>query len=82
MEFEQFKQGDLSVTDYVYQFNRLSWFAEESVDTDEKRKKKERFIRGLRDILHMEVTSQHRSTFEDAMEQAHWAKEEDEKVSA
>ena len=53
---------------------------EELVDTDDKRKK--RFIRGLRAILHREVTSQHHITFDDAIEQDYWNEEEDEKVVA
>lgn len=65
-EFEWLKQGDLLVRDYIYHFNRLSQFAEELMDTDEKKKK--RFIKGLRVILHREVTSQHPATFDDAVE--------------
>lgn len=38
-EFEQLKQGDLPIHDYVYQLSSLSRFAEEPVDTDEKKKK-------------------------------------------
>lgn len=34
----------------------------------------------MRAILYREVTSQHRETFDDTVEQAYWTKEEDERV--
>ena len=79
-EFEQLKQGDLLVKDFFFQFNRLSRFVKELVDTNGKRKK--RFIKGPRAILHKEVTSQHPATFDDVVEQAQWAEDKDENVVA
>jgi hypothetical protein len=35
-EFEDFKQGSMSVNEYVTQFAQLSRYAPDSVDTDEK----------------------------------------------
>lgn len=80
MKFEKFKQGDLFVRDYVYQFTRLTTFAEELVDTHTKRM--ERFIRGLRAIIHHEVTSQKPATFDEVVGSTFRAEEEHNRVVA
>jgi hypothetical protein len=36
-EFEDLKQGSMSVNEYVTQFNQLSHYAPDDVDTDEKK---------------------------------------------
>ena len=44
-EFQDLRQGSLSVMDYVNKFNHLSQYAGTHVDIDEK--KRDRFYRGL-----------------------------------
>jgi hypothetical protein len=48
-EFEDFKQGSMSVNEYVTRFSQLSRYAPDDVDTDEK--KQARFLNGLNDGL-------------------------------
>jgi hypothetical protein len=36
-EFEDFKQGSISVSEYVTRFTQLSCYAHDNVDTDEKK---------------------------------------------
>jgi hypothetical protein len=48
-EFQNLKQGSMSVNEYVTEFIRLSHYAPHEVDIDEK--KKESFLNGLNDGL-------------------------------
>jgi hypothetical protein len=48
-EFEDLKQGSMSVSKYVTRFTQLSRYAPDNVDTDEK--KQDWFLNGLNDGL-------------------------------
>jgi hypothetical protein len=48
-EFEDLKQGSMSVSEYVTRFTQLSRYALDNVDTDEK--KRDWFLNGLNDGL-------------------------------
>jgi hypothetical protein len=48
-EFQDLKQGTMSVNEYVTKFTQLSCYAPHEVDTDEK--KQECFLNGLNDGL-------------------------------
>jgi 5-deoxy-D-glucuronate isomerase len=48
-EFQDLKQGSISVNEYITKFNQLSHYAPHEVDTDEK--KHECFLNGLNDGL-------------------------------
>jgi hypothetical protein len=48
-EFQDLKQGSMSVNEYVTKFTQLSCYAPHEVDTDEK--KQECFLNGLNDGL-------------------------------
>jgi hypothetical protein len=48
-EFQDIKQGSMSVNEYVTKFTQLSLYAPHEVDTDEK--KQECFLNGLNDGL-------------------------------
>jgi hypothetical protein len=48
-EFEDLKQGSMTVTEYVTRFTQLSCYAPNNVDTDEKRQ--DCFLNGLNDGL-------------------------------
>jgi hypothetical protein len=48
-EFEDLKQGSMSVSEYVTRFTQLSRYAPDNVDTDEK--KQDWFLNGLNDGL-------------------------------
>jgi hypothetical protein len=48
-EFQDLKQGSMSVNEYVTKFTQLSRYAPQKVDTDEK--KQECFLNGLNDGL-------------------------------
>jgi hypothetical protein len=47
-EFQDLKQGSISVNEYVTKFTQLSHYAPQKVDTDEKQ---DCFLNGLNDIL-------------------------------
>jgi hypothetical protein len=48
-EFQDLKQGSMSMNEYVTKFTQLSCYAPHEVDTDEK--KQECFLNGLNDVL-------------------------------
>jgi hypothetical protein len=48
-EFQDLKQGSMSVNEYITMFTQLSHYAPHEVDTDEK--KQECFLNGLNDAL-------------------------------
>jgi hypothetical protein len=48
-EFEDLKQGSMSVSEYVTRFTQLSHYAPDNVDTDEK--KQDWFLNRLNDSL-------------------------------
>jgi hypothetical protein len=49
IEFQDLKQGSMSMSEYVTKFTQLSRYAPHEVDTDEK--KQECFLNGLNDEL-------------------------------
>jgi hypothetical protein len=48
-EFQDLKQGSMTVSEYVTRFTQLSCYTRNDVDTDEK--KQECFLNGLEDVL-------------------------------
>jgi hypothetical protein len=48
-EFEDLKQGSMSVNEYVTRFTQLSYYALDNMDTDEKNE--DWFLNGLNDGL-------------------------------
>ena len=60
-EFQDLRQGSLSVMDYVNKFNHLSQYAGTHVDTDEK--KRDRFYRGLSCSLQEKLYTGNNQTF-------------------
>jgi hypothetical protein len=48
-EFQDLKQGSMSMNEYVTKFTQLSCYASHEVDTDEK--KQDYFLNGLNDGL-------------------------------
>lgn len=52
-EFMSLEQGNMSVTTYVHEFNRLSRYAPDDVATDVKRQQK--FMEGLHPFLLMQL---------------------------
>ena len=49
IEFQQLKQGNMTVLEYVTKFERLARYARELIDTDQKKITK--FLEGLNPIL-------------------------------
>ena len=54
MEFQLLKQGDMTVLQYVTKFERLSRYAPELVNTEEKKIIK--FLEGLNPIIEQDAT--------------------------
>jgi hypothetical protein len=48
-EFEDLRQGSMTVSEYVTQFTQLSRYAPDNMDIDKK--KQDRFLNGLNDGL-------------------------------
>lgn len=77
-KFERLTQGHLSVADYIREFRKLSHFATQSVDTEEK--KIERFIKGLKAEIPKDVTAIMKPlNFEEVVTRAYWSEEENAK---
>jgi hypothetical protein len=67
-EFEDLKQGSMTVSEYVTRFTQLSCYAPDNVDTDEK--KKDWFLNGLNDGLAYALEARDFINFQDMVEKA------------
>jgi hypothetical protein len=65
-EFEDFKQGSMSVNEYVTRFAQLSRYAPDSVDTYEK--KQDWFLNGLNDGLAYALEAHDFANFQDMVD--------------
>jgi hypothetical protein len=67
-QFEDLKQGLMSVNEYVTQFTQLSHYALDDVDTDEK--KQSWFLNGLNDGLAYALEARDFINFQDMVDKA------------
>jgi hypothetical protein len=67
-EFEDLKEGSVSVNEYVTRFTQLSCYAPDNVDTDEK--KKDWFLNGLNDGLAYALEAHDFTIFQDMVDKA------------
>jgi hypothetical protein len=67
-EFEDLKQGSMSVCEYVTRFTQLSRYAPDNVDTNEK--KQDRFLNGLNDGLAYALEARDFVNFQDMVDMA------------
>jgi hypothetical protein len=67
-EFQDLKQGSMSVNEYITEFTQLSHYASHEVDTDEK--KYECFLNGLNDGLAYALEAQDFENFQGMMNKA------------
>jgi hypothetical protein len=67
-EFEDLKQGSMSVSEYVTRFTQLSCYAPDNVDTNEK--KQDWFLNGLNDGLAYALEARDFITFQDMVDKA------------
>jgi hypothetical protein len=67
-EFENLKQGSMSVNEYVTRFTQLSRYAPDDVDTDEK--KQAWFLNGLNDGLAYALEACDFANFQDMVDKA------------
>jgi hypothetical protein len=67
-EFEDLKQGSMSVNEYVTRFTQLSHYAPDDVDTDEK--KQDWFLNGLNDSLAYALEAHNFDNFQDTVDKA------------
>jgi hypothetical protein len=67
-EFEDFKQGSMSVSEYVTRFTQLSRYAPYNVDTNEK--KQDWFLNGLNDGLAYALEARDFINFQDMVDKA------------
>jgi hypothetical protein len=67
-EFEDLKQGSMTVSEYVTQFTQLSHYAPDNVDTDEK--KQDWFLNGLNDALAYALVARDFINFQDMVDKA------------
>jgi hypothetical protein len=67
-EFEDLKQGSMSVNEYVTRFTQLSHYAPDNVDTDEK--KQDWFLNGLNDGLAYALKAHNFAKFQDMVDKA------------
>jgi hypothetical protein len=67
-EFEDLKQGSMSVNEYVTRFTQLSRYALDDVDTDEK--KQDWFLNGLNDGLVYALEARDFINFQDMVDNA------------
>jgi hypothetical protein len=61
-EFQDLKQGSMTMSEYVTQFTQLSSYAPNDVDTDEK--KQDCFLNGLNDGLAYALEVRHFENFQ------------------
>jgi hypothetical protein len=67
-EFEDLKQGSMSVSEYVTRFTQLSRYALDNVDTDKK--KQDWFLNGLNDGLTYALKAHDFIKFQDMVDKA------------
>jgi hypothetical protein len=67
-EFEDLKQGSMSVSEYVTHFTQLSHYALDNVDTNEK--KQDWFLNGLNDGLAYVLEARDFINFQDMVDRA------------
>jgi hypothetical protein len=67
-EFEELKQGSMSVSEYVTRFTQLSCYAPDNVDTNEK--KQDWFLNGLNDGLAYALEDRDFINFQDMVDKA------------
>jgi hypothetical protein len=67
-EFEDLKQGSMSVSEYATRFTQLSRYAPDNVDTNEK--KKDWFLNGLNDGLAYALEAHDFVNFQDMVDKA------------
>jgi hypothetical protein len=67
-EFEDLKQGSMSVTEYVTRFTQLSHYALDNMDTDEK--KQDWFLNGLNDGLAYALEARDFTNIQDMVDKA------------
>src|SRR3954468_13349188 len=67
-EFEELQQGYTSVMKYIREFSQLSRYAEEDVNTEEKRKK--RFLHGLNPFVRMQLRLANKQTYQQLLDAA------------
>ena len=67
-EFHNLRQTNRIVAEYIEEFNNLSCYAPEDVDTDSKRR--ERFLDGLSDELSVQLLVVYCPTFQELMDKA------------
>jgi hypothetical protein len=67
-EFEDLKQGSMSVSEYATRFTQLSRYAPDNVDTNEK--KKDWFLNGLNDGLAYALEAHDFINFQDMVDKA------------
>src|SRR3954468_12256409 len=65
-EFEELQQGYTSVMKYIREFSQLSRYAEEDVNTEEKRKK--RFLCGLNLFVKMQLRLANKQTYQQLLD--------------
>jgi hypothetical protein len=67
-EFEDLKQGSMTMSDYVTHFTQLSCYASDNVDTNEK--KQDWFLNGLNDGLAYALEARDFINFQDMVDKA------------
>jgi hypothetical protein len=67
-EFEDLRQGSMTMSKYVTQFTQLSCYAPDNVDTDEK--KQDWFLNGLNDGLAYALEARDFINFQDTVDRA------------
>jgi hypothetical protein len=67
-EFEDLKQGSMTVSEYVTHFTQLSYYALDNVDTNEK--KQDWFLNGLNDGLAYALEARDFINFQDLVDKA------------
>ncbi|KAK1621047.1 hypothetical protein QYE76_026564 [Lolium multiflorum] len=67
-EFDELRQSTAPIMQYVRDFNRLSRYAPEDVDTEEKRKK--RFMKGMNPYMKMQLRLARTAEFQELIDSA------------
>src|SRR3954463_4709446 len=67
-EFEELQKGYTSVMKSIREFSQLSRYAEEDVNTEDKRKK--RFLRGLNPFVKMQLRLANKQTYQHLLDAA------------
>ncbi|KAK1606675.1 hypothetical protein QYE76_030348 [Lolium multiflorum] len=69
-EFDELRQNTAPIMQYVRDFNRLSRYAPEDVDTEEKRKK--RFMKGMNPYMKMQLRLARTAEFQELIDGNHF----------